>query len=175
MCYDETLKPFGGTNVHGGKQKVSRPRGNHIDRNLYAAPVSAPNFSLMICAAASTDVNCSYPRPCITWVKSDKEEIKALQERVVEANEKDLLYCLKQQEQALIPDTEEYKHMEKVNKAIQAHNNELKKIKQRKGRKHKRTPQQEFKHEIFTYNVDQKGMNTIWYAEHIFKKHVIPY
>ncbi|KAF2190485.1 hypothetical protein K469DRAFT_386000 [Zopfia rhizophila CBS 207.26] len=66
VCYDETSKPFRGTNNRGGKQKISAPRGRNVDLNNFAVHVDSPRFSLMICAAVSSYVTCSYERPCIT-------------------------------------------------------------------------------------------------------------
>lgn len=63
VCYDETTKAIGGVNYQGGKQKISRPKGQNA--NNVAVHVEQPKFSLMICATTSSDTTVNHLRPCV--------------------------------------------------------------------------------------------------------------
>jgi len=61
VCYDESSKSIRGSNPH--KHCISRPRG--ADPYTYARPARPPKFTLMICAATSSDTHCKMERPCV--------------------------------------------------------------------------------------------------------------
>ncbi|KAF1965992.1 hypothetical protein BU23DRAFT_336217 [Bimuria novae-zelandiae CBS 107.79] len=65
VCYDEKSTAIGGTNNRGGKRLISRPRG--ADLNKFAIHADLAKFSLIVCAATSTDTNYDMDRPCIMW------------------------------------------------------------------------------------------------------------
>lgn len=86
VCYDETYKAIGGKNFRGGKKKISRPRG--AEANHYALHEDPPKFSLMICAATSSDTTLAHKRPCIVWQADTDESHDSIFQRVEETNKK---------------------------------------------------------------------------------------
>ncbi|KAF2251450.1 hypothetical protein BU26DRAFT_518104 [Trematosphaeria pertusa] len=133
----------------------------------------------MICAATSFYVRCSYKRPCIVWALPDEREVATLERQVIAANEEARLEAERKQAAALDPTTPEYRELTAFNEEIDKYNRDFKSRhpghKGMKGLKKRRSPKQFFKHEIFTYNVDGKGMDAIWFAEQILKKQLFPY
>jgi len=86
VCYDEKSTGIGGVNNRGGKRLISRPRG--ADSNKFAIHEDPAKFSLMVCAATSTDTNCEMDRPCIVWEQDTDELKEALTQKVLTANNK---------------------------------------------------------------------------------------
>ena len=56
MCYNEKLTAIRGVNNCSGKRLISRPRGANL--NKFAIHEDLAKFSLIVCAATSTNTNC---------------------------------------------------------------------------------------------------------------------
>ena len=180
VCYDESSKSIGGTRT-SFKPRISRPRG--ADPYTYARPTKPPKFTLMICAATSSDTNCEIDRPCVIWEADTPEQSQDLQMRVTTANQSSRERIKNKQLQATIPGTAEERALREINSNIQreneaaiARNREAGKkgASLRKGTRYPLKPQQFFKQEEFLYK-EGKGMSGLWYAENILKKYVFPY
>ncbi|OCK96948.1 uncharacterized protein K441DRAFT_675452 [Cenococcum geophilum 1.58] len=181
VCYDETSKAIGGKNIRGGKRKISRPRGqNPNEIPVYKEP---PAFSLMICAATSTDTTINYPQPCLVWAQDTDDDHEKTLRQVAKSNRKAREKVDAKRARAGQPGTAEYKALQELNQNILDSNkrarpsNKLQGLKGaslRRGIKHTMSPQQFFKYEEFVYK-SGKGMGGIWYAENVLKKEVFPY
>ncbi|KAF1973287.1 hypothetical protein BU23DRAFT_554276 [Bimuria novae-zelandiae CBS 107.79] len=163
VCYDETSKSIGGRNLRGGKRYVWRARG--APANKYALPYRPPSFSLMICAATSTDTTIRSPkRPYLVWVAEEEEDREETLERVRKANERARKLIDNKRARADVAGTQEERALTAGKKggALRA------------GCKNPVTPNKFFKYEDFVYK-SGKGMNGIWYAERVLKDVVFPY
>ena len=180
VSYDEISRTIGGSRS-SYKPRISRPRG--ADPYKYARPTEPPKFTLMICAATSSDTNCSMDRPCVIWEADTPEQSQDLRMRVTTANQSSKERIKNKQVQATIPGTAEERalreinsNLQRENKAAIARNREAGKkgASLRKGTHYQLKPEQFFKQEEFLYK-EGKGMSGLWYAENILKKHLFPY
>ena len=106
MCYDEKLTGISGVNNRGGKRLISRLRG--VNSNKFAIHEDLAKFSLIVCAATSTDTNCKMDRPCIVWEQDTDELKEALTQKVLTANNKAKEKVYEKQARASQPGTAEH-------------------------------------------------------------------
>ena len=181
VCYDETPKRIGGRNTKGGKQYVWMPKGR--DANSVPCPYRPPAFTLMICAATSSDTTVSYLRPCIVWSLEDNDTHEETLKRIQEANTKAKEAVRVKRSRATVAGTQEERALQELNNNIRQNNTQViaankaankKGGSLRKGTQRLKTVEQFFPEEEFVYK-SGKGMNGIWYAERILKDHVFPY
>ena len=170
ICSDESPKQFGPGQSGGGKARVSRPMG--VNANEYAMHDPPVQFSFSFWGAMCSDP--SIPRPCIVWEPESQEQKNELQRKVIIDNEIAKERAEEKQRRAFIHGIAEYNHIKKVNDKINGDNERLKQQGIRKGRRHLRRPEQEFKYEVFTRGKG-KGMDAAWYANHILKPLLYPY
>lgn len=116
MYYNETSKAIGGSNYRGGKQFISRPRGRNA--NEFAIHEDPPKFSLMVCAATSTDTTCAIDRPCLVWEK-DTDDLRLVLEGKIEAsNTKAKEKAQNKTDHAKVPGTAEERAFRELNNNI---------------------------------------------------------
>ena len=179
VCYDETSKGIGGLNNRGGKQFCTRPVG--VNSNQFATHYKPALFNLMICAACSADV--SIRRPCRVWVQPCDEDAAALAKQVNAANKEGREAVQRKQQRAEVTGTHEERALRELNQNIQRTNKQVLAANRasgktggslRKGVRHLVTSQKFYGYKEFT-TTKGKGMNGIWFGEHILKELLIPY
>lgn len=181
VCYDEALKGIGGRNGRGGKQGVWRPKGDNA--NDYPVHVKPAKFSLMICAATSTDTLVRHKRPCVVWVKEDNEQREEMLERVRKANVKARDLISRKRARAEVVGTAEERALRDLNHNIAQNNRAAEAANRAAGKKgnaikkgtyKQKTAEQFYDYKDFIYKPG-KGINGIWYAERILKDELFPY
>ncbi|PVH92277.1 hypothetical protein DM02DRAFT_635494 [Periconia macrospinosa] len=180
VCYDETSKAMGGTNLRGGKQLYTRPVG--VNSNDIAVPIKPPKFHLMICAATSTATRVSHKRPCVIW-QDDDDAHAARAENLKKLNQTLRNYVARKQALASTFGTPEYRQLRDINDRITKENTRAKDRNRAEGRtggglrrgvRKLWTPEKLFSQEDFVYTRG-KGMSGAWFALEILQKHVFPY
>lgn len=179
VCYDETSKPIGGITR---KQFQWRPKGQSSNI-IPVHNATQPAFSLMICAATSSDTNIHVARPCILWAKETDEDREETLRRVTRANRKAREHIEYLAERARLPGTREFEALKELNQNT-LNDNKKARAKNRskgltgsainKGTKRLKKPEQLYKAKDFIYK-DSKGMSGLWYAEHVLKAAIFPY
>jgi hypothetical protein len=106
VCYDEKLTNVRGVNNRGGKRLISRLQGSNS--NKFAIHEDSAKFSLIVCAATSTNTYCEIDRPCIMWEQDTNKLKKALTQKVLTANNKAKEKVHEKQTRASQPSTAEH-------------------------------------------------------------------
>jgi len=123
---------------------------------------------------------CAYPsalnftRPQRVWEPESPELTQELTNKLKAKIELLETTVKKQRENARVKGTPEWRHMERVNKAIEEHNRTIPKG-VRKGRKYKRKIEAEFPFQDFKIDMRKGGLDFCWYAFEIYEKELIPY
>jgi len=152
---------------------INLPEGT--DAYEYAQGVPQERFSLMQWGAA-----CAHPsalnltRPQRIWEPETQELTQELANKLKAKIELLETTVKKQRENARIEGTPEWRHMERVNRAIEEHNRTIPKG-VRKGRKYKRRIEAEFPFQDFKIDTRKGGLDYCWYAFEIYEKELIPY
>jgi hypothetical protein len=141
---------------------------------VHAQPLLPQKFTLMQWGAA-----CGHPsaanltKPHRVWEEDDKLTAELASKLLAQQQKLDETVRA-QRRNARIEGTIEWKHMQRVNKAIQEHNDSIPRG-QRKGQKRKRKVESEYPFQEFDKDTRKGGLDFCWYAFEVYEKELIPY